>query len=331
MDFACLFEWVVANSLVKGANILSKGTKRALSTGQISTFPGAQPKLASNDLPGRRKAESNDIQVMPLGVYTLSLAITDDNKSDAEELEEIKRICLHNASVCEAFGSTEKAGVWNLLAETVDSQVKDNGKGFNGWGGNGGGALGVDLVSNLLRYYESLGDVQMLATMFCVLSGGHRSTRRPGRPYLLPQGQEEKYDAYIRRYAELLYGWGLLSLRAELNKHLLRISPRFEKNPSSGEKTGTERSPGLALVFVCPRCDRDADPDTNICRTCQDFAFRCSICDSAVRGLFTVCDTCNHGGHVEHIKSWFAKHDECPTGCGCNCTFTSYVPHTDIV
>jgi hypothetical protein len=28
---------------------------------------------------------------------------------------------------------------------------------------------------------------------------------------------------------------------------------------------------------------------TNVCRSCQDYAFRCGLCDQAVRGLFTVC------------------------------------------
>jgi hypothetical protein len=210
----------------------------------------------------------------------------------------------------------------------VESQRDDEGKRFNGWGGNGGGALGVDLVSNLLGYYEALGDVQMLATIFCVLSGGHRGTRSKTQPYLLPQGLEEsaKYDAYIKKYAELLYSWGLLSIRAELNKHLLRIPTRREGEQSMEEKTETGRIPGIAVVFKCPQCGRDADFNTNMCRTCQDFAFRCSICDNAVRGLFTVCDICNHGGHVGHMKSWFANHVECPTGCGCNCTFSPMVP-----
>jgi hypothetical protein len=258
------------------------------------------------------------IERMKLGVYTLS--VTDEELSEEYELEEIKRICLHNATVCESHGESEKEGSWNLLAQAVDNQLNQQGKMFSGWGGNRGGALGVDLVSNLLRYYESLGDVQMLASVFCVLNGGR------GRPRLLPQEKVEKYDAYIRRYAELLYGWNLLSIRAELNKHLLRIPRQREGELSIEENPETGRSPGIAVVFRCPRCDRDADFNTNMCHTCQDYAFRCSICDNAVRGLFTVCDICNHGGHTRHIKLWFANYSECPTGCGCKCTFSPLMP-----
>jgi hypothetical protein len=304
-------------------NSLSK-PKRPSSTGQMRHFQTADTNIQGSPLPqGNLEVRTN--RVFELGVYRICQQKKGDDDEGLKELANIKRICLHNASVCETFRETEKEGVWNLLAQIVDSQMDDEGKMFNGWGGNGGGALGVDLVSNLLRYYEGLGDVQMLATIFCVLSGGHRNTHRKGHPYLLPQSQEEKYDAYIRKYAELLYSWGLLSIRAELNKHL-RIPPRQGGDLSMEEKTETGRSPGLAVVFVCPRCGRDADFNTNMCRTCQDYAFRCSICDNAVRGLFTVCDICNHGGHVEHMTSWFEKHVECPTGCGCNCTFSPLMP-----
>ena len=262
-----------------------------------------------------------------------------ENDKNASVLQSIKEICTHNASVCKTVGNVEKEGVWNLLAQTVESQIYE--------GGEQGAALGVDLVANFLQYYERLGDAQMLATMFCVLSGGYRGTSQPGSPRLLPRGQDEKYDTYIRKYAELLYGWGLLSHRAELNKHLIRIpfrgkwdlsaeeSQHLRHLPSGHEgslkleeKSDATRSPGVAVIFHCPRCGQDADFNTNMCRSCQDFAFRCSICDNAVRGLFTVCNLCSHGGHVEHMRSWFATNVECPTGCGCQCTFSLGMPTT---
>lgn len=295
-------------------------SKRPSPTGQMLPFQTADTAFQSNPLP-RRNIEIPSDRVLELGVYTICQQKKSDC-NDFQELENIKRICLHNASVCETFGETEKEGVWKLFAQIVDDQMDDEDKTFNGWGGNGGGALGVDLVSSLLRYYECLGDVQMLATIFCVLSGGHRSTRRAGQTYLLPQGQDEKYDAYIRKYAELLYSWGLLSIRAELNKHLIRIPSTREGDLSTEEKSEAGRSPGFAVVFLCPRCGQDADTNANMCRNCQDYAFRCSICDNAVRGLFTVCDVCNHGGHVQHMTLWFSNNIACPTGCGCNCTFS---------
>jgi hypothetical protein len=37
------------------------------------------------------------------------------------------------------------------------------------------------------------------------------------------------------------------------------------------------------------------------------------------RGLFSFCGVCFHGGHIDHIRSWFNTHDECPHGCGHRC------------
>lgn len=35
---------------------------------------------------------------------------------------------------------------------------------------------------------------------------------------------------------------------------------------------------------------------------------------------FTWCQTCRHGGHSQHIISWFKEHVECPvSGCCCKC------------
>ena len=213
-------------------------------------------------------------------------------------------------------------GVWKLLAQMVDRRLNESPDDFNGWGGKGGGALGVELVASFMRYYETLGDVQMLATMVCVLSGGRPRTKDDTREhlFLLPTGHDEKYDTYIRRYSELLFGWGLLVKRAELNKHLV---VRVQENEGK-VSTGKSQS-GIALVFTCPRCGKDAELGTNVCRACQDFAFKCSICENGVRGLFTVCESCGHGGHMVHITNWFANHTQCPSGCGCFCcNFSSH-------
>ena len=264
-----------------------------------------------NGIPKTGKLELQDLEATELGVYTLNA--TQENTVEMEELASVQEICLHNASICASFGEIEKEGVWNLLAQTVERQRDTT---TNGWGGCGGGALGVDLVSNLLRFYEALGEVQMLATIACVLRGVSRRLSHSGRCILLPRENDERYDAYIRRYAELLYGWGLLNVRAELNKHL-RITPTGrEGDISMDEDTDTGHTPGVAVAFLCPTCG--CENDSNFCPTCRKF-FRCAICDQAVRGLFIVCEICHHGGHMEHMQRWFSTNVACPTGCGCTC------------
>lgn len=269
----------------------------------------------------KRTLDISKMKVVDLGVHTLRLRANDKTRPYLETLEETCRLCLRNAQVSKECGSSEKEEVWNMLAETVQNQMDDEGKLFNGWGGQCGGALGVELVANFFQFYEAIGDVQMLATMFCVLSGGRDRIKAEQQPSLIPNGNV--YDNYIKRYAELLYSWDLLSVRAELNKHLTRNQSgrefRFLSTEGSSEN-GFARTLGVGLF--CPRCNGDVDPSTNACPRCRDWAFRCSICDNAVRGLFTFCDYCHHGGHLQHLVKWFSSNNFCPTGCGCQCTFS---------
>ncbi|KAI8324631.1 hypothetical protein GQ54DRAFT_256101 [Martensiomyces pterosporus] len=77
------------------------------------------------------------------------------------------------------------------------------------------------------------------------------------------------------------------------------------------------------------------------CPKCSNSLPRCVVCrmtlgtpvvspgtesDSAVATggefsqWFSWCQTCGHGGHVSHLKSWFSTHAECPIpGCSCEC------------
>ena len=263
-----------------------------------------------------------------------------------EQLDRTVELCLYNAAVCSDLQQNGKADAWSLLAQVVGHLSKDVRDDFDGWGGPGGGALGGDLVESILQFYELHGDVQMLATIVCVLSGGsdRRMSNRSHRMEqetnscirnLLPD-DDKRLDSYIIRYASLLYAWGKLTTRTELNKHLAHSIPggggeilipleqgvegRLQKAfvPNDGV------APGITFAPLCPRCHKPANPETNVCTSCKQYAFKCSICMNAVRGLFTTCLTCGHGGHVEHLLPWFEKETTCPTGCGCTCVLTTY-------
>ena len=41
---------------------------------------------------------------------------------------------------------------------------------------------------------------------------------------------------------------------------------------------------------------------------------------SGYGGWFSWCQHCRHGGHAEHLREWFAQHEECPVhDCTCRC------------
>jgi hypothetical protein len=54
----------------------------------------------------------------------------------------------------------------------------------------------------------------------------------------------------------------------------------------------------------------------------KEQSIQCALCLSPVSGLFIICEICGHGGHAHHLSEWFAKYEECPTGCKCRCRST---------
>ena len=187
---------------------------------------------------------------------------------------------------------------------------------FNGWGGCND-ALTTSLVDQIFQYYEAEGDYQMLATMVCVLTFGRdrrisKGKRKEGnhRYKLLPQRSTRdqiRFDNYIHRYADLLYSWGKLTVRNEISKRLAHAIPGAGGEIAQSMKTFVPND-GVAIGIVfsafCQRCKVPVGLNTDVCKKCQDFAFQCCICCSAVRGAFTVCPSCGHGGHLNHIISW---------------------------
>ncbi|KAF4745232.1 hypothetical protein FOZ62_001819, partial [Perkinsus olseni] len=50
---------------------------------------------------------------------------------------------------------------------------------------------------------------------------------------------------------------------------------------------------------------------------------KCAVCHEDVKGLATICNVCEHGGHVTHISAWFDQPGKgCPVlNCRCKCAF----------
>ena len=50
------------------------------------------------------------------------------------------------------------------------------------------------------------------------------------------------------------------------------------------------------------------------------YRYACSICRNIVKEEIAVgCMVCSHGGHMNHMLTWFAENEQCPSGCGCYC------------
>uniref|UniRef100_A0A6M2E130 Putative secreted protein n=1 Tax=Xenopsylla cheopis TaxID=163159 RepID=A0A6M2E130_XENCH len=72
----------------------------------------------------------------------------------------------------------------------------------------------------------------------------------------------------------------------------------------------------------CGQCGRSLARSGWYCTHCKSMqGSKCIICHQTVRGLYVWCQSCSHGGHVNHMKEWFANQRQCPTGCGHNCEY----------
>lgn len=79
------------------------------------------------------------------------------------------------------------------------------------------------------------------------------------------------------------------------------------------------------ILVSCKKCGCafDSTLSPNGCYDCK-LKIQCQICVLPVNGLFTWCSTCLHGGHPEHINSWFSGEGGqskalCAGGCGHRC------------
>jgi Zinc-ribbon, C4HC2 type len=263
-----------------------------------------------------------------IGVFTMPTQRISSLKTTSDSF--LQSICLYNAKICRDFNQHQKADTWSIIARAVENHLLDEGcnDSFSGWDG---AEIGRELVASLLKYYEIEGDVQMVATVVCVLNSGKSANDGPKNASLLTTDQSQKYALYIQRYADLVFRWGLFTKRAELLKFLPRrfncgveeeLSSSFisKKEATVNNEILDRHHYGISFGGTCHRCDCPVSTsDNNICPRCRAYAFRCILCDNAIRGLFTICALCGHGGHFNHITSWFQRHKQCPTGCGCEC------------
>ncbi|XP_068150301.1 GATOR2 complex protein Wdr59 [Drosophila tropicalis] len=109
------------------------------------------------------------------------------------------------------------------------------------------------------------------------------------------------FDQFKRAYAEILFGWQLLSKRALILKHTQNAPPQQH---------------GVEFVTECLECNKPKR--TPKCEQCKRPVLFCMLCCLPVRGVANACLACGHGGHTQHMMQWFENHNVCAT-CGCSC------------
>ncbi|KAH8279883.1 hypothetical protein KR054_009472 [Drosophila jambulina] len=118
---------------------------------------------------------------------------------------------------------------------------------------------------------------------------------------LIRRAKVPLFDQFKRAYAEILFGWQLLSKRALILKHTQNTPPPVQ---------------GVEFVTECGTCAKPKR--TPKCEPCKRPVLFCVLCRLPVRGAANACLACGHGGHMDHMMQWFEKHTVCAT-CGCKC------------
>ena len=126
-------------------------------------------------------------------------------------------------------------------------------------------------------------------------------------------------------YADQLYRWSLLDVRATLLKTVHSDS----SVPTIALQCGTCQSTYTGARCSCMSLHRRAQEFSlpQQFPIPQQFALQCALCRSGVRGSGIICFQCGHGGHLQHMRMWFKTDTECASGCGCYCLEYSAVEY----
>ncbi|KAG1474356.1 hypothetical protein G6F56_000406 [Rhizopus delemar] len=156
-------------------------------------------------------------------------------------------------------------------------------------------------IMDLLNYYTEQGDVQMCVTVYLVLER-----------YL--NIDEDRLEDWFTAYVDLLHRFKLWSTATAIIK-ACRVQNVKERNENA-----------TTISIACNTCFKLVQGTNNgawACDKCHRLLNSCTICHQTVKGLYVWCQGCNHGGHLAHMKEWFATEKLCATGCGHTCILRS--------
>lgn len=157
------------------------------------------------------------------------------------------------------------------------------------------------LIPKAIQIYTDAGDVQFAATVACLVAR-------------LIDLDYDQTDATIMAYIDLLHARQLFTRAAAISKYAPIATPRKH---------------GMNGTFVRLSCGHCRKPILNehgkgfwLCDNCHKAQDGCVMCRETVRGQWTFCQACGHGGHPECLRSWFVGEQmgKCPAvGCGHVC------------
>jgi len=221
-------------------------------------------------------------------------------------------LCQRNQEAADNAGQPQLALSWAiasvLLAQEPGAAVDDEDH-FTCDGSKDPGcadSVVATSVPHFLDWCIMRGDVQTCAVLAAAL----------GSPALEKMGVPPARSLqWAVEYCELLERLQLFAEAARYRKTSKLDHLREKSNKSTTVHTS------------CGSCGKPPGDQTGVvCSHCVSFTGHCSICHLPVRGLWAWCQGCAHGGHLEHMRAWFAENAVCPTGCNHRCDLRMPTP-----
>eukprot|EP00158_Paraphelidium_tribonemae_P008057 Partr_v1_DN28451_c2_g1_i4_m42155 putative WD repeat domain 24 len=213
-------------------------------------------------------------------------------------------ICNHNASVAEE-SITDRSGVqmWKTLSFMLSRNIlmtEARQDPHSPWSNIEG------LISQAMVSYD--GNVQMSVLLYLTF---RQFVRSPPQQIL-----EEWFFTYI----DMLKRLQLFTEAAKVTKY----APLDNINRPSQESTTIHTAchrcyrPLAALESTTSATATTAPSSAHkywYCERCKENLNPCVICQLPVKTMYAWCRECSHGGHLEHLRDWFKRNDDCPA-CG---------------
>ncbi|ORY37586.1 WD40 repeat-like protein [Rhizoclosmatium globosum] len=159
------------------------------------------------------------------------------------------------------------------------------------------------LAKDVLEFYGELGNAQMCCTILMVLRGALGGAKIDARVK----------EVWVSSYVDLLHRFKLWTPASHILSHC--------SIPSIQSRTQESTTFHTACGF-CSKPIPNAPQPGWVCERCLAVTSTCGLCHGPVKGAFTWCFGCQHGGHLQCMAKWFERNRECCCGCGHVCVFT---------
>ncbi|XP_023172030.1 GATOR complex protein WDR24 isoform X1 [Drosophila hydei] len=156
-------------------------------------------------------------------------------------------------------------------------------------------------VVDALMLQNDVGDVQTALTILIVMGEARQ---------LLPI-EDAVVEHWFHTYVDQLHRYELWNEACEvINRAWVRSVQQLNQQST-------------VMPTNCGECGRPLGGTVGwYCDKCKSMqSAKCTVCNLIVRGVYAWCQGCSHGGHIDHLQQYFAKHSKCPK-CGHLCAFS---------